>query len=132
MNLLHPPAQVEIALGGTILLFLIPQVPKEFCRCWPVPRIVVVAECENFQNLGIAHQRFEYVNPIFQIASAVDDGLVPRRCLLLNLFAISKPTNISEVRSKSSQSCFSFPTVTAFPKAPHLFLNSSTLAREMK
>ncbi len=32
MNLLHPPAQVEIALGGTILSFLVPHVPEEFDR----------------------------------------------------------------------------------------------------
>ncbi len=29
--------QVEVALGGTILLFLVPQVPKEFDRRGAVP-----------------------------------------------------------------------------------------------
>jgi len=52
---------VEVALGGTILLFLVPQVPEEFCRCWPVPGIVIVAEGKNLQDFGIAHWRFEYI-----------------------------------------------------------------------
>ena len=47
--------QVEVALGGTILLFVVPQVPKEFRRGWPMPRIVVVAESKNFQHFGITH-----------------------------------------------------------------------------
>jgi hypothetical protein len=50
---------------------------------------VVVAERENFQDLSVAHQRLEHFDPIFQVASAVDDGLVPRRCLFLNLFSVS-------------------------------------------
>src|SRR6266478_8159884 len=33
-----------------------------------------------------------------KIACAVDDRLIPRRCLFLNPFSISKPTNISKVR----------------------------------
>ena len=56
---------------------------------------MVVAEGKNLQNFGIAHQRLEYLNPILQIGSAVDDGLVPRRCLLLNLLAVAKPPNKS-------------------------------------
>ncbi len=40
----------------------------------------------------------DLIDPISQITSAVDDGLVPRRCLLLNPFAVSKPANIGEVR----------------------------------
>jgi|SRR5467141_1301375 len=39
-----------------------------------MPRIVVVAEGKDFQDFGIAHQGFEYLNPILQIASTVDDG----------------------------------------------------------
>src|SRR5439155_21866766 len=65
---------------------------------WPMPLVMVVAECKNFQDSRIAHQRLEYVNPIVQIASAVDDGLVPGRGLLLNPFTVSEPSNISEVR----------------------------------
>jgi hypothetical protein len=93
--------QVQVAPGDTILLFLLPQVPKEFYRCWPMPRIVVVAEGKDFQDFGIAHQRFEYLDPIFQIGSAVDDGPIPRRCLLLNPFAVAQPAHISEVRRNS-------------------------------
>src|SRR5437667_4406046 len=78
--------------------FLFPQIHKEFRCCRTVPGIVIIAERENFQDFGVAHRRFENLDPIFQVASAVDDGLVPRRCLLLNLFAVSKPANISEVR----------------------------------
>jgi hypothetical protein len=85
---------VELALGGTILLLHVPQIPKEFCRGWPMPRIVVVAESENFQNFGIARQRFENLYPILQIASAVDDGLVPSRGLLLNPLAVPKNERI--------------------------------------
>jgi hypothetical protein len=59
-----------------------------------MPRIVVVAEGKNFQNFGVAHQRFENLDPIFQIASAVNDSFIPCRSLLLNLFAVSKPANI--------------------------------------
>ena len=51
---------------------------------------MVVGESENLQDFGIAHQRFEYLNPILQIATVVDDGLIPRRCLLLNPLAVSK------------------------------------------
>src|SRR5882762_5799395 len=32
--------QVQVAPGSTILLLLVPQVPKEFCRGWPVPCII--------------------------------------------------------------------------------------------
>jgi hypothetical protein len=46
----------EVALGSTILLLLVPQVPEEFCRGWPVPRVMVVAEGQNFQDFGVAHQ----------------------------------------------------------------------------
>jgi len=44
--------QVEVALGSTILLFLVPQVPEEFCRGWPMPCIVVIGKCKNLQDLG--------------------------------------------------------------------------------
>jgi len=57
---------VEVAFGSAILLFLIPQVPKEFCRDWPVPGIVVIGKCKNLQDLGIAHQRFEYLDQFFK------------------------------------------------------------------
>src|SRR5260370_41232529 len=58
MNLLHPPAQVEIALGGTILLFLVPQVPKEFCRGWPMPG--VEGESTNQEQfLGVSFAKIE-------------------------------------------------------------------------
>ncbi len=95
------------ALGGTVLLLLLaPQIHKEFCCCGTVPGIVIVAEGENFQDFGVAHQRFENLDPIFQVASAVDDGLVPGRGLLLNPFAVSKPANISEVRCNQIELLF--------------------------
>jgi hypothetical protein len=31
-----PMGFVEVVLRGTVLLFLVPQVPKEFCRGWPM------------------------------------------------------------------------------------------------
>src|SRR6266851_5764940 len=100
---------LEVALGGTILLFLIPQVPKEFCSGWSMPRVMVVAECKDFQNFGVAHQRSEYRDPIFQITRAVNDDFVPRRRLLLNSFAVSKPANISEVRRNQIKFLFHLP-----------------------
>jgi hypothetical protein len=75
-------------------LLRVPQIHKEFRCCRTVPGIVFVAEGENLQNLAIAHQRFEYIDPILQIASAVNDSLVPGRSLLLNPLAVSKPANI--------------------------------------
>ena len=59
--------------------------------------VVVIRKCKNLQDFGVAHQRFEYLDPIFQIVSAVDDGLVPRRGLLLNPFAVSKPTDTGQL-----------------------------------
>ena len=44
---------------GTILLFLVPQVPKEFHGRGTVPGIVIVAE--NFQDFGVIHQRLQYI-----------------------------------------------------------------------
>src|SRR6266576_5332888 len=72
-----------------ILLFIVPQVPKEFRCRWPMPGIVVVAEGEKLHNFGIAHQGFENLDPIFQVASAVNDSLVPRCCLFLNPLAVA-------------------------------------------
>jgi hypothetical protein len=37
---------------------------------------VIVAEGKNLQDFGVAQQRFEYLDPILQIASAVDHGFV--------------------------------------------------------
>ena len=98
-------------------MFLVPQVPKEFRCCGTVPGIVIVAERENFQDFGIAHQRFEYLDPILQFASAVDDGLVPCRGLLLNPLAVSKPTNISEVRKPQCRKYWRGGTVGPFAVA---------------
>src|SRR5205807_5432006 len=66
----------------------------------------IVAEGKNLQDFGVAHQRFEYVHPISQVASAVDDGFIPCRCLLLNPLAVSKPANISEVRCNQIELSF--------------------------
>ena len=88
------------------VLLLLPQIHKEFGCCGAVPGVVIVAEGKNLQDFGIAHQRFENLDPILQIASTVDDGLVPRRCLLLNPFPVSKPTNISEVRCNQIELLF--------------------------
>src|SRR5258708_11580937 len=74
-----------------------------------MPRVMVVAESENFQAFAVAHQRFENLDPMLQIASTVDDGLVPRRGLLLNLFAVSKPANVSEVRRNQIELLFHLP-----------------------
>src|SRR5690349_15567935 len=93
----------------TILFFLVPQIHKQFSCCWPMPGIVVVAEGENFQGFGVAQQRFENLSPIHQIASAVDDSLVPCRGLFLNPFAVSEPANISEVRSNPVECALHFP-----------------------
>src|SRR6266513_2061032 len=90
--------QVEVALESKILFSLVPQVPKEFCCGRTVPGIVIVAESKTLQDFAVTHHLLEKINPIPQIVSAVDDGLVPRRCLLLNLFAVSKPANLGEVR----------------------------------
>jgi len=49
--------QVEVALGSTILLFLVPQVPEEFCRGWPMPCIVVIGKCKNLQDLGVEYRQ---------------------------------------------------------------------------
>lgn len=70
---------------------------------------MVVGKCKNLQNLAIAHQRFENLDPILQIASTVDDGLIPRRCLLLNPFAVSKPPNIGEVGGNQIELLFHLP-----------------------
>ena len=74
-----------------------------------MPRIVVVAEPENFQDFGVAHQRFEYVNPILQITSTVDDGLIPSCRLFFDAFAVSKPANIGEVRCNQIELFFHLP-----------------------
>ena len=75
----------------------------------PMPLVMVVAVGKNFQDFGVAHQRFEYLDPIFQVASAVDDSPVPRRCLLLNPFAVSQPAHISEVRCNQVKLLLHFP-----------------------
>ena len=59
---------------------------------------MIVGKSKHFPNLLVTHHLFEDINPILQITRAVDDRLVPRRGLLLNPFAVSKPSNISEVR----------------------------------
>ncbi len=74
-----------------------------------MPGVVVIRKCKNLQDFGVAHQRFEYIHPIFQVASAVDDGLIPRRCLLLNPFAVSKPPNIGEVGGNQIELLFHLP-----------------------
>ena len=48
---------MEVALGSTILLFLVPQVPEEFCRGWPMPCIVVIGKCKNLQDLGVEYRQ---------------------------------------------------------------------------
>lgn len=58
---------------------------------------MIVAEGINLQDFGIAHQRLEHFNPISQVASVINDGLIPPRGLLLNLFAVAQPADISEV-----------------------------------
>ena len=75
----------------------------------PMPLVMVVAVGKNFQDFGVAHQRFEYLDPIFQVAGAVDDSPVPRRCLLLNPFAVSQPAHISEVRCNQVKLLLHFP-----------------------
>ena len=74
-----------------------------------MPRIVIIAERENFQDFRVAHQRFENLDPILQIVSAVNDSLVPRRGLLLNPLAVTKPANISEVRCDQIELFFHLP-----------------------
>jgi len=54
-----------------------------------MPGIVVVAEGKNLQDFGVAHQRFEYRDPIFQITRAINHDFVPCRGLFLNLFSVS-------------------------------------------
>src|SRR5437773_12378487 len=84
-------------LQSTNLLFLVPQIYKEFRCCGTVPGIVIVAEGKNFQDFGVAHKRFEYLYPILQITSTVNDSLVPCRSLFFNPLAVTKPANITEV-----------------------------------
>src|SRR6267143_6616212 len=79
-------------------IVLVPQVPKEFCCRWPMPAVMVIRKCKNLQDFGVARQRFEYLNPVFQITRAINDCSVPCRGLLLNSLAVSKPANISKVR----------------------------------
>ena len=81
-----PGHRVEIATGSTILLLLVPQIHKQFSCCWSVPGIVIVAERENFQDFGVAHQRFENLNLIPQIASTVDETECLRSALNLSSF----------------------------------------------
>jgi hypothetical protein len=33
---------------------------------------MIIAEREDFQDFGVAHQRFEYLDPIFQVARSGD------------------------------------------------------------
>src|SRR5258708_20061209 len=93
----------------TISLFLVPQIHKQFGRGRTVAGIVIVAECKQLAYPLVIHHRFEEINPISQVASAVDDSLVPRRGLLLNPLAISKPANISEVRCNQVELLFHLP-----------------------
>src|SRR5205807_4648551 len=58
----------------------------------PMPLVMVVAVGKNFQDFGVAHQRFEYLDPIFQVASAV-----------------SQPAHISEVRCNQVKLLLHFP-----------------------
>ncbi len=74
---------------NTILLFLVPQIPEEFDRGGAMPLVMVVRKCKNLQDFGVAHQRFEYLNPIRQIASTVDNSSIPSCGLLFDLLSVS-------------------------------------------
>jgi len=71
--------------------------------------VVVVAEGKNFQNFGIAHQRLEYRDPIFQIVSAIKDDVVPR-CFFVALLDISSCSG-SVIGNFVFQSNVCFPAI---------------------
>jgi hypothetical protein len=75
--------------GEVVLHSLVPQIHKEFRCCRTVPGKVIVAEGKNFQDFGVAHQRFEYLDPILQIASAVNDSFVPCLCYFFDSLAVT-------------------------------------------
>jgi len=56
-------------------MFLIPQVPKEFCRDWPVPGIVVIGKCKIFKT-WYCSPAMSKLDQFFKSLVASDDGLV--------------------------------------------------------
>jgi len=68
----------RVVLGSTVLLFLVPQIHKQFSCRRTVTCIVIVAERENLQDFGVAHQRFENLTQFFKspVRSMKNEGEV--------------------------------------------------------
>jgi len=78
---------VEVVLGGAILLFLVPQVPKEFCRGW---------KAKIFRTLVLLHQWFDTSTQFFK--SLDDDDTKSTLSQLRQLGPRVRPLHLNEAR----------------------------------
>ena len=73
----------------------LPQLLKLFDCRWSVTRIVVVGVGEH-NHAALPHLIAE-VDPTREFSGAINNGLVPGRCLILDSFAITEPSDIRPV-----------------------------------
>ena len=101
------------------LVFLVPQVHEQPDRCRSVPRVGIIRKGKDFSYALIFHKTPEHDYPTLEIVLPINDRLVPSRRLLLDAFAISKPTDISKVGSDQIECALHFPNLFGERDARH-------------
>src|SRR5258708_10815574 len=90
-----PPCP-SAALRSQCLLLLVPNIPEQFHRRGPVPRVVIVRVSAGFNSPP--RRAPQDLHPLLHFPAAVKNRLVPRLGLLLDALAASQPSPVHDVR----------------------------------